>query len=237
MRLIENTNQKIVFEAEVNETLANAIRRDVNQIPALAIDEVEIAKNDTALYDETVAHRMGMIPIKFDKSFKENDEKVLKLKVKKEGIVYSGELKGDLEVVYDKIPITILNSDKEVSIKAIVRLGKGIDHAKFSPGLITYRNSCEITMDKSFLVEIKGTFPEAVIKEKGDKIIVFDNQRKPLIDFCEGISFKKGKKSEVKDTGKLIINVESFGQIDCKDIFKKSLAVLKKDLNAISKKI
>ena len=42
MKKIEKTGNQIVFEVEINETLANAIRRYVNQIPVMAVDEVEI---------------------------------------------------------------------------------------------------------------------------------------------------------------------------------------------------
>ena len=41
-----NNNLKIVLET--NEELLNAIRRSVNEIPILAIDEVDIHKNDSA---------------------------------------------------------------------------------------------------------------------------------------------------------------------------------------------
>lgn len=237
MEIIKNTSDKLVFTAKINETLANSIRRNVNEIPIMAIDEVDISKNDTALYDETVAHRIGLIPLKNDKSFKKGDKKVLKLKVKKEGIVYSGDFKGDVEIVYNKIPITLLNAEKEIEIKGFLGIGKGVDHAKFSPGLMTYRNACEITLDKEFLGDIRKTFPEIEVKEKGNKIIIKDNKDVPLMDFCEGIAIKTGKKAEIKDEENLIIKIESFGQIETKEIFKKSLEILKKDLAQIAKKI
>jgi DNA-directed RNA polymerase alpha subunit len=52
MKKIEKTANQFVFEAEISETLANAIRRYVNRIPVMAVDEVEISKNDSALYDD-----------------------------------------------------------------------------------------------------------------------------------------------------------------------------------------
>ena len=55
--------KKFSFTTDMQIDLANAIRRSVLEIPVMAIDEVEIIKNDSALYDEILAHRIGMIPI------------------------------------------------------------------------------------------------------------------------------------------------------------------------------
>jgi len=68
MEIITKSPEKIVFIAKINESLANSIRRSVGLTSIMAIEELEILKNDSALYDETIAHRMGLIPIKMDKS-------------------------------------------------------------------------------------------------------------------------------------------------------------------------
>jgi DNA-directed RNA polymerase subunit D len=237
MELIEKKDNLLVFSADLDETLANSIRRSTNRISLIAIDEVEISKNDSPLYDETIAHRIGLIPLKTDKSLKEDETKKLKLKSNKEGIVYSGEFRGDLEIVYKNMPITILNKGQEIELTAIARLGRGCEHAKFSPGFMFHRQGCEIILGKELLKDFKEVFPNNEIKEKGDKIIVEDNKRKSVLDFAEGLSMKKNKKIEVKDKKDLIITIESFGQLTPQDIFKKSLEILKKDLKEIAKKI
>ena len=58
---------KISFLTDMNISLANAIRRGVLEIPTMAIDEIEIVQNDSALYDEILANRIGLIPIKTSK--------------------------------------------------------------------------------------------------------------------------------------------------------------------------
>ena len=45
---------------DIDESLANAIRRSITEIPVLAIDEVEIYKNDSALYDEMLGLRLAV---------------------------------------------------------------------------------------------------------------------------------------------------------------------------------
>jgi DNA-directed RNA polymerase alpha subunit len=111
MEEIKKTDNKLVFKAEISESLANAIRKYVHKIPVVAVDEVEISRNDSPLYDETIAHRIGLIPLKQTKK-----EGTLKLKSNKEGFVYSGEFQGDIKVVYDRIPITLLNKGQELEI-------------------------------------------------------------------------------------------------------------------------
>jgi DNA-directed RNA polymerase subunit D len=237
MEMLDKKDNKLVFSADVEEGLANAIRRYVNQIPVLAIDEVEIIKNGSALYDEVVAHRLGLVPIKTDKAITSKTTGKLKLSVKKEGPVFSGELKGNVDVVYDNIPITFLDKDQEIELSAETKPGKGADHVKFSPGIMFYRNVTETTIDKSLLEEVKKICPECNIKEKGDKITVIDDGSGEVADLVEGLANKKGQKADVEIKKQLIITVESFGQLDSKDIFLKSVDGLKKDLADLSKNI
>lgn len=233
METITKTNDKYVFKAEIEDSLINSIRRYVGQIQIVAIDEVEITKNDSPLYDETLAHRLGLVPLK-QSSKKEGK---LKLSSQDKGAVYSGALKGDFEIVYDKIPLTILNEGQEIEITANVKMGKGQEHAKFSPGILNYRQVSEIYTDKEVAEKLKSSTPNLDIKQKGDKYIIIDDKEKEVADICEGLAEKYNKKIEVKTNGEMVITLESFGQIDTKSIFTKSIEALKKDLSEVSKKL
>ena len=46
MELIEKNPTQITFKAEIEDSLANAVRRYLNQVPIVAIDEVEIYKEN-----------------------------------------------------------------------------------------------------------------------------------------------------------------------------------------------
>ncbi|MCH8945337.1 MAG: hypothetical protein IIA85_00240 [Nanoarchaeota archaeon] len=235
MKLIGKNNNQIVFESEIDESLANAIRRYLNHIPIIAVDEIEIFKNDSPLYDETVSHRIGLIPLKMSKALKKDP--VLKLSSKKEGFVYSSELGGEIEPVYGKIPITYLNKGQELEFNATTVSGNGTEHAKFSPGLMFYRNISEITMDKELTEEVKKMCPNIKISEKGSNIIILDNGKNQVEDVCESIAEKHGKKAEVKKKEGLILTLESFGQLLPEEIFGKAVDELKRSLGAVSKKL
>jgi DNA-directed RNA polymerase subunit D len=237
MEIIDKKENQITFRAEISDSLANAVRRYINQVPILAIDEVEIYKNDSPLYDETVAHRIGLIPLNMDKAVNEKTEMELKLTVKGEGMVYSGDLKGALGVVYDKIPITSLGEDGELQIVAFAKTGKGSEHSKFSPGLIYYRHIVELKMDADLYDRLKEYLPGNEIRKEGKNIVILDNQKKEISDICEEICREEGKKLEIIPRDELIITIESFGQLDINEIFKRTISSLKKDLEFVSKKI
>lgn len=231
--MIKKTDEKIVFVMKCEDSLANSIRRSVWHIPTMAIDEVEISKNNSPLYDETVAHRMGLIPLKMDKKYKQDSTCTLKLSAKKEGFVYSGEMEGDCEVIFDKIPITLLDKDQEIKIKATTKIGIGEEHSKYLPGIISYREVFEIILGKEFEEEIKRIFPKNEIKVKGNKIIVLDNQEKTIVDFCQGLVKKAKTEAEINSTGEVVFNIESFGQLKSEDIWKSACEILRKDLKKI----
>ncbi|MCK9568342.1 DNA-directed RNA polymerase subunit D [Candidatus Pacearchaeota archaeon] len=238
MKLIEKKKNQITFTAELDESLANAIRRYLDQIPILAIDEVEISKNDSALYDETVAHRLGVVPLKMVKGMNEKAEEQLALVVKKEGFVYSEELKGKVSPVYGKIPITLLKKGQELEILATARLGKGNKHAKFSPGLMFYRNAMKLKIDKDCLKEVANICPKNILKSENGKVVIVDENKCDACEACVEFCKKKGKNSiELTSTSELMITVESFGQMDEEEMFKQSIEVLKEDLKEVAKKI
>ena len=232
MRLIEKNSNQITFTSDMDESIANSIRRYVNQIPILAIDEVEISKNDSPLYDETIAHRLGLIPIKSKDAKKSHSATI---KIDGEGMVYSKSLKG-VEPVYGEMPITFLKKGQEFEIKATTKEGIGEEHSKFSPGFMFYRNIFEITADKSLKEKMEKACGENKIKEKSDKISIVDDAKKSIVDLCLGIAKKEGKKAESAKTREIAITIESFGQISAEEIFKKSIAELEKDLKEVAKK-
>jgi len=232
MKLIKNTENRYIFSTKMNKSLANAIRRSSFMIPIMAIDELAIEKNDSPLYDETLAHRVGLVPLKMTKDIKEDTILKLKLNSKTPGYIYSDSIKGDAEIVYDNIPLTLINENQEIKIICSTKVGRAIDHAKFSSGILTYRALSEVTLPKKYKEVISKLFSNK-ITEKGDKIIIKDDSEKTLVDFCLGLCQKDKEECVVKDTGYLIFDIESFGQIKAEEIFKQSVTILKSEIKSL----
>lgn len=237
MEVINKKNNQVTFNVEIDESLANAVRRYVDEIPIMAIDDVEISMNDSPLYDETIAHRLGLIPLKTN--LKEiGQEEIIKLNTKKEGIIYSEEISGNIKPVYDRIPITVLKKGQELDITMTVRAGKGNEHSKFSPGLMFYRNSIKIKIDKDCPKEIISACPKGLFRLEGGKVSVVDENKCDMCEECTEFCRKNEKTSvELTPTKELVITVESFGQIDKEDIFKKAIELLKEDLKEVGKRL
>ena len=243
MKLIQKTEEKLIVTEEMSESLANALRRFVGEVPTLAIDEVEIFKNDSALYDETFAHRIGLVPLEMDDSLKEKEKcscegkgctkctVELKLAVAKDGYVYAGEMKGKVKSVYNKMPIVFLHKGQEVELVAYGRLGRGREHAKFSPGAIFYRHVPKLKQVK------ESTLREEMGEQYSEPIMVgVVREEDQLLADAYGEVINDGKNLyKVEATSELVITIESFGQLPHKEILVRSAEQLQEQLNEVVK--
>lgn len=228
MEVIQNTDEKLVLKLDVSESLANSIRRAVSEVPTLAIDEVEIYKNDSALYDEVLAHRLGLVPLVTEKSMSSKTK--IDLKLVKEGpcTVYSGDLKGGADVVFDKIPLTILGEGHKIELVATAVLGLGIQHAKYTPGLCYYRH----------IIEVKSSPEIDKLVQKSKSLIKAEKSgSKWICDLPEAVvdDIIKIDKDAVKDTSDLLFVIESYGNMPAKDIFVKATEALSDNLDEVVK--
>ncbi len=230
MEVVANTPEKIILRIPANEPLTNALRRTISEIPTLAIDEVEIFKNDSALFDEVLAHRLGLIPLKFEKGMTSKTKIEFKLFKKGPCTVYAGDLQGPGKVIYEKIPLTILGENHKLELLATAKLGTGREHAKYIPGICFYRHLHEVKstpeIDK-IISQSKGLIkPE----KKGNKWICDINDA----EIDEVIAKDKDALSEIQE---LLFIIESFGNMPAKDILTKTIAVLEDNLDEFEEAI
>ena len=65
-----------------------------------------------------------------------------------------------------KIPITFLKKGQELNLVATTRIGKGSEHARFSPGLMFYRNIVDIKIDKDCPKDVVDVCPQKILKSE-----------------------------------------------------------------------
>lgn len=222
---------------KVSIEFANLLRRYmIEEVPVMAIEDIEFNKNNSILYDEIVAHRLGLVPLKTDlKSYNLPERCKCKgkgcarctlkmtLNSKSQGNVYAGDIKPKdpkIKPVYPKTPIVVLVKGQEIGLEATARLGKGKEHVKWSPCLAYYKYKpvVELTAKGEACTELVEKCPQKIFEMKNNKVIVNKNNliKCHLCNACVDIC-KEGVKLEEKDD-EFVFYIESFGQLSCKEI-------------------
>jgi DNA-directed RNA polymerase subunit D len=229
MQTILKTPEKLILRMPANESLANAIRRSITEIPVLAIEEAEIYKNDSALYDEMIAHRLGLIPLKSEKI---TSKTKVEFKLSKAGpcTVYSSDLEGLVPVVHGKIPITTLEDGKKLELTATAIPGIGLEHAKYIPGIAYYHHVLSIKSSPEIDKIVQASKSPMKPEKKGNNWLceITDAQEE---------SISKLDKDAVSDSDELLFTVESYGNMPALEVFEKAIKALGDNLDAFTKAV
>ena len=236
-----------------NPVEANTLRRAIiDAVPTMAIDIVEFRKNSSALYDEMVAHRLGLCPLTTDlKSYIPPEKsKVddpyedprctvkLTLSAKGPGYVYASDIKSKdskVKPVFDKMPIAKLLKGQDIELEATAILGYGKQHAKWSPGIAyyTYRPSVEIVKTVENAEEVAKICPD-VFEIKNGKLFVNKDNLLTSQSYSQAVDRAKPEGSitlSESDT-EFIFQVESWGQLSCKEMLLKAVDNFDEQLDA-----
>ncbi len=235
----------------INPGLANALRRTMMEsVPTMAIDEVEFRKNNAVLYDEIVAHRLGLIPLKTDlKSYTISTKckcggvgcsrctLKLTLKCSSPGMVSASAIKSKdpaVKPLYD-IPIVTLIKEQELEIEATAKLGQGKEHTKWSPCLAYYKHLPEIIIDAakcSNSESVVKSCPVRVFEVRNGKLAV--NKDKELECHLCNACVETAANNSVRvgyNEGEYVFYIEPWGQLSVKEIFNTAINILSEDLN------
>lgn len=242
VKIIDKNKEKFMFTLSgVKPAFANSLRRAmIDEVPTMAIEDIEFKKNDSALYDEVLAHRLGLVVLNTDlksynlpESCKCNGEgcarcqTTLTLKVKGPKVVYASDLKPKDPKIVPVHPDTViakLLKGQEIQLVATAVLGRGKEHAKWSPCLAIYKNEPVIEIGKvSNPEEVAAKCPLNLFEVKSGKLSLVKDYEKTchLCEACQDTSNGLVKVSPKDDT--FIFTVESWGQLDAKDIIKKAV--------------
>ncbi len=239
IKLISKSKDKMSFLIKgINHAYANALRRLMtSEVPVLAIEDVTFAKNNSILYDEMIAHRLGLIPLKTDKGADEKTQIKFTLKAKGSGYIYASDLKTTdkkCKPIYPKMPIVKLIDKQELQLEATAILGVGTAHMKWSPGTAFYveESTLKINNKHKDFEKFKDKYPSKAFDAKGqldEKNIL----KHGLIDACAGVN--DGILSVEYSDENFIFNVESWGQISCDSMVEQAVEIFNDRLTNVSK--
>lgn len=260
VELIDENNDNINFRVEdVQPGFLNLIRIfSMDYVPTLAVEEVEFKTNDSALYDEVLAHRLGLIPISTDLEAYELKEDCscggegcsqcelnITLKTTKTGTIHASRTKSEddeCSFVQEDMPIVKLEDDQDLEFLATAIMGRGEEHSKWSPGLVYYKeepsiNTEDIDLDEETKENIKTSCDDLV--DISDSSIELDHEElitSRRFDGCIGSLEEAGAEISQKDDS-YILTVEPWGQLEPSEMLVKAADIFSDKLDELESEL
>ena len=257
VRVLENKKDegKLSFMLkDSNTAFVNTLRRIIiEEVPTMAIEDVEFRKNNSILYDEIIAHRLGLIPLTTDIKSYNLPEKCkcdgkgcarcqlkLTLKASGAGMVYASDLKSKdpaVKQVHPKIPIVKLLKGQSLELEATAVLGKEKVHAKWSPCLVHYKHKpiIEIGNVKNPEEIVEATHGNIFEIKNGKLEVIKDNLFK--YDFAGVVEEVSKGEVKIKHDNDFIFYMESWGQLSCKEILNQSISIFNETFDQFAEEI
>lgn len=248
----EKNNSVTFLLKDADASFANALRRTVlDSVPTIAIEDVEFRKNSSVLYDEIVAHRLGLIPLTTDlKSYNLPSKCKCKgegcavcqakivLKADGPGMVLASDLKSKdpaIKPVYPDIPIVKLLKGQQLEFEATAVLGTGKEHSKWSPGHIYYKKKPVLKAGnlKNPEAVVKGT-PPGVFEVREGKLVA--NEKLLMkYDLAGAVEDLSDGEATLEGSDDYVFHLESFGQLTCRQIMEKAAEVFESEIKEFEK--
>jgi DNA-directed RNA polymerase subunit D len=265
IKVLEEKENALRFVLKgVNHAYANALRRAmVAEVPAMAIDDVIIIENTSVLYDEVIAHRLGLIPLKTDlDAFVLPEECDCKSElgcskcrasftlevesVDEPVMVYSSDLKGDSTAVpvSSGIPIVKLGAGQRLKLELYAKLGRGLEHAKWQPvSACAYKYLPKVTLTGDNLANpdkvIQVCPTDVYVPNPDSKIAIRDELACTLcmdcVEAATPIDSKKSFPIKIEgDENAFVFYVESTGCMPPRRIVTEASKILEKKTTTLT---
>ncbi len=131
---------------DASPAVANTLRRAMMaKVPTLAVKEIYVTQNQSGLFDEVLANRIGQVPWTIPQNVDEEDEVHIALKQEGPTTVHASDMKADndeAEPVNDAV-IVELKEDQVLELEGVATLQTGEEHAKHQGGTVGYEKTGE----------------------------------------------------------------------------------------------
>lgn len=169
LETVEETDEVLHVRLEdANPAVANTLRRSMmTKVPTMAVQELRVNQNQSGLFDEMLANRVGQIPLTIPEGFDEDDTAVLALDREGETKVTAEDLSSgnyDIEPV-NNTTIVKLKEGQALEFEADAELGHGTEHAKHQGGTVGYEEVDENTFE--FRVESTSSYSNRELVQEG----------------------------------------------------------------------
>jgi len=268
LKIFEKSEFQLSFVIkDISIEMINALRRIMmSWIPAIAVDEVIILQNDSTLYDDILAHRIGLLPLKTDLETYNLPEDCecggtgcpqcqvsLTCEIQNDSndilTIYSGDLEtNDPNVVpvSPNIPIAEIGKDSGLTFEAYAILGRAKNHVKWqSVSNVFYRRKPVIEFDNS---KCKDCPDKCIVSRMcPEELFEFSNGSAPtlkeeawktctLCKSCEENCPQDAVKIGSEDDA-YIFNIESDGVLSFESIINETFEILENIIDEFSEKL
>ncbi|HLD42910.1 MAG TPA: DNA-directed RNA polymerase subunit D [Candidatus Nanoarchaeia archaeon] len=232
----------------ITPAVANMIRRyTMMEVPTLAVEDVEFRKNSSILFDEMIAHRLGLVVLKSDlKTYNKREEckcggkgcarceVKMALSGKGPSVVMASEMKfkdPKIRPVFPNTPIVKLLKGQEIEVEGTATLGSGKIHAKWSPGHVTYRYRPTVEVNGKIDAEYAKSFPLDIFDIKESSATV----NKEKLVMCHACNPSYSDKHIVfgEDKNEIVMIIEPFGQLTIQEMVDAALGIIQKNAEEV----
>ena len=227
----------------ISPAFINSLRRTImSNVNCLAVDEVTFYENDSVLFDEMLANRLGLLPIKTDlKRYKKGD--TVKLILEKEGpcVVTSKDIKctdPKIEITDHKIYITKLGKDQHIKLEMTAIMDNAKIHAKHQPAIVSYHEVPSIKNNKKIenLKELMQELPKNSVEEKAGKLFFTDPYNIKIQNQPVNVLEKYGIEVEYSKD-EFVLTIETIGQLTTQEVVNSATEYLQAKFEEFRKEI
>lgn len=235
----------------------NSLRRTLlAEVPKLAIDDVIVYDNNSALFDEMIAHRVGLLPVPTDLNLMQFRASctcggtgcpncTARYTLSKEGpsTVYARDLQPEnptLALADPNIPIVELLKNQRLILEAEAVLGRGREHAKWQPcSGVGYRYMPVVKPSKEnldILFQVAKQIPaDQARAAKGREALFDEDGIVALSDAALEEAAKQGVSVKWDET-RFIFKFETDGSLSAKTALLKACELIRNRLSEFEEK-